>query len=121
MGSEQDREGQDKEINFDNTMLADTVVVPPNIEHVDKKTSNPSIIRKTNNQSFRTNPPSCNKSNIYISGMDGFRGYLFEKEISVKAANLISNSRRQSSLSGYESSWKKWSGWCDRMLAYWTI
>ena len=46
--------------------------------------------------------------------MDGFRGYLFEKGISVKAANLISNSRRLSSLSRYELSWKKWSGWCDR-------
>ena len=72
-------------------MLPDTVVVPPNIEHVDKKTSNPSIIRKTTNQSFKTNPPSCNKSNPYISGMDGFRRYLFEKEVSVKAASLISN------------------------------
>ena len=99
-----------KKINFDNTMLAETVVVSQNIEHVDKETNNPSIIRKTTNQSFRTDSPSCNKSNPYISGIDGFRGYLFEKWVSVKAANLISNSRKQSSLSGYESSWKKWSG-----------
>ena len=112
-GSEQDREGQDKKINFDNTMLADTVVVPPNLEHVDKETSNPSIIRNTTNQSFMRDSPSCKKSNPYINSIDGFRGYLFEKEVSVKAA-IISNSRRQSSLSGYESSWKKWSGWCDR-------
>ena len=34
-------------------MLADTVVVPPNIEHVDKETSNPSIITKTTNQKDR--------------------------------------------------------------------
>ena len=87
---------------------------PQNIEHVDKETSNPVIIRKTTTQSFRTNPPSCNKSNPCISGMDGLSGYLLEKGVFVKAANLISNSRRQSSLSGYESSWKKWSGWCDR-------
>ena len=44
-------------------MLADRVVVP-HIEHVHKETSNPSIIRETTNQSLRTNPPSCNKSNI---------------------------------------------------------
>ena len=112
-GSEQDREGQDKKINFDNTMLADTVVVPPNIEHVDKETSNSSIIRKTTNQSFMRDSPSCKKSNPYINSIDGFRGYLFEKEVSVKAA-IISNSRRHSSLSGYESSWKKWSGKPDR-------
>ena len=115
-GFEQDREGQDKKINFNNAILADTVVVPPNIEHVDKETRDPSTIRKTTIQSFRTNPLSCNKSNPYISGMDGFRGYLFEKGVSVKAANFIYNSRRQSSLSGYESSWKKWSSWCDRRV-----
>ena len=109
-GSKQDREGQDKKINFDNPMLARTVAVPPSIEHVDKETSNPSIIRKTTNQSFMRDSPSCNKSNSYINGMDGFRGYLFEKGVSVKADNLISISRRHSSLSGYESSWKKWSG-----------
>ena len=97
-------------------MLAHIVVLPPNIEHVDKETSNPFIIRKATIQSFRTKPPSCNKSNRYISGMDGFSGYLFEKGVSVKAANLIFNSRRQSFLSGYESSWKKWSGWCDRRV-----
>ena len=98
-------------------MLIDRAVVPPNTEHVDKETSNPSIIRKTTNhcnQSFRADSRSCNISNPYISGMDGFRGHLFEKEVSVKVANLISNSRRQSSLSGYESSWKNWFGWWDR-------
>ena len=92
-------------------MLADSVVVLPSIEFVDKETSKSSIIRKTTNQSFWTIPPSCNKSNPYISGIDGFREYLFEKGVFVKAANLMSNSRRQSYLSGYESSWKKWSGW----------
>ena len=49
ISSEQDREEQNKKINFDNTMLADIVLVPPNIEHVNKETSNPSIIRKATN------------------------------------------------------------------------
>ena len=48
--------------------------------------------------------------------MNGFREHLFEKGVSVKAANLTSNSRRKSSLSGYKSSWKKWSGWCGRRV-----
>ena len=42
-------------------MLADKVAVPPNIEHVDKETSNPSIIRKTTIQFFKRNPSSRNK------------------------------------------------------------
>ena len=35
---ELDREGQDKKINSDNTMLAGTIVVPLKFEHVDKET-----------------------------------------------------------------------------------
>ena len=61
-------------------MLADTVVVPPNTEHVDKEISNPSIIKKTTSKSFRTDSPPCNKSNPYISGMDGFKGHFLRKE-----------------------------------------
>ena len=94
-------------------MLANTVAVPLNIECVNKKTCNPSNVRKTSGHSFKIVSISCNKSNPYISGMDGFRGYLFEKGASVKAANLISNSWRKSSLSGYELPWKKWPGSCN--------
>ena len=97
---------KDKKNNFDDTMLADTVVLPPNIEHVDKETITISIISKTTNQSFRTDSSSCNKTNPCISGMADFRRHLPEKGVSVKAANLVSNSRRKISLSGYKSSWK---------------
>ena len=45
-GSEEDREGQDKKIILI-TPSWQTVVVPPNIEDVNKETSNPSIIRKS--------------------------------------------------------------------------
>ena len=111
---EQDKKRQDKKNSFDNIMLVDIVVVPQNTEHVDMETSNPCIIRKTTNQSFRTYSTSCNKSKPYISGKDVFGEHLFEKGVSVKAANLISISRGQSSLLGYDSSWKKWSGWCNQ-------
>ena len=45
--------------------------------------------------------------------MNGFRGYLFKKVVSVKAANIISNSIKQSSLLGYELFWNKWFGRFD--------
>ena len=97
-------------------MLADTVVVPPNIDHVDKETNNPSIIRKLlTNPLGQTHSLVTNQTLTLVAWMVS-GGYLFEKGVSVKAANLISNSRRQSSLSGYESSWKKWSSWCDRRV-----
>ena len=91
-------------------MLADTVVVPPNIDHVDKETSNPSIIRKLlTNPLGQTHSLVTNQTLTLVAWMVSGE-YLFEKGVSVKAANLISNSRKLSSLSGYDSSWKKWSG-----------
>ena len=110
-GSEQYKKRQDKKFKFDNTMLADRVVVPPNTELIDKETSNPFIIRKITHQSFKTDSLSCNKSNPYISDINGFREHLFEKGVSVKATNLIYNPRRQSSLPGYKLSWKRCWSW----------
>ena len=114
-GSEQNKKGQDKTNSFDNTMMVNIAVIPPNTEMLIRKSVilPLSIIRKTTNQSPKTDWLSCNKSNPYISGMNGFRGYLFKKVVSVKAANIISNSIRQSSLLSYESFWNKWFGRFD--------
>ena len=109
-GSKQNKKGQDKTNSFDDTMMVNIAVIPPNTEMLIRKSVilPLSIIRKTTNQSPKTDWLSCNKSNPYISGMNGFRGYLFKKVVSVKAANLFSNPRRQSSLLGYEPFWNKW-------------
>ena len=100
--------GKTKKTGLYETMSA--VVAPSNIEHVDKETSNLSIVRKTTNQSFRTDSHYCNKSNPCISSIIGLWGNLFQRGPSVKAANLISNSRGKSSVSGCKLSRKKWSG-----------
>ena len=47
-----------------------------------------------------------------FSGMDGFRERLATEGISEQATMLITNARRSGSVSNYESSWRKWSGWC---------
>ena len=44
--------------------------------------------------------------------MDGFRQRLLAIAISERASKLISSTRRQGSLSNYNSSWSKWTSWC---------
>ena len=68
------------------------------------------------NPSGQTHPLVINQTLTLVA----FRGHLFEKRISVKAANLISNSRRQS-LSGYEWPWKKWSGVIEGRLIHFDV
>ena len=53
-----------------------------------------------------------NKQNIKISGLDGFRQRLLAKVISQRVSKLISNTRRQGSLSNYDLSWSKWASRC---------
>ena len=108
-GSEKDRKTRQKKLVCI-TPCRQIVVAPSNIEHVDKETSNLSIVRKTTNQSFRTDSHDCNKSNPCISSVIGLWGNLFQRGHFVKAANLISNSRGKSSVSGCKLSRKKWSG-----------
>ena len=56
--------------------------------------------------------------NINISCVDYYRRKLCHTDISQQASSLISSSRRESPLSNYPSSWKKWSRWCTRQEIY---
>ena len=47
-------------------------------------------------------------------GMANIRKNLSSKEISEKAIDLISNTRRTASQSNYESAWGNWVSWCSR-------
>ena len=53
-----------------------------------------------------------NKQSITISCLDGFRQRLLAAGISERIFRLISSTRRQGSLSNYNSSWSKWTSWC---------
>ena len=46
--------------------------------------------------------------------MVGFQKPLASKGISDKAAKLMSDSRRESSISSYESACSQWAGWCGK-------
>ena len=61
---------------------------------------------------IRKNSSFSSKPNSKTGGLVGFRKSLASKDISDKAAKLISDSRRESSISSYESAWRQWAGWC---------
>ena len=65
----------------------------------------PGILK---NSKGKEQPLVINKS------LEGYRETLVKSYVSERAANLIVNSKRQSSSVNYNSSWKKLSSWCYR-------
>ena len=55
---------------------------------------------------------SFNSNSGTITSCTGFQRTLAARGISERVAKLISNSRRESLISSYESAWHKWSCWC---------
>ena len=99
--------------NIDNTLLANTVVVSASVGNSDKDTNSDTKFNHTFSRSKRESSSISVKQNSYISGMAGFREGLSLQGVSEETTQLIGKSRRQSALGNYESTWKKWSGWCD--------
>ena len=54
------------------------------------------------------------KQNITTSGVDHIREILLKKGVSKTAAQLITSTRRKSSQSNYNLSWRMWASWCDK-------
>ena len=73
-----------------------------------------SNISKSLDKPFRKSTSLDREQNIKVSGLASFRKGLEAKGISERASSLISSSRRRSTTSHYESSWRKWICWCDR-------
>ena len=99
--------------NIDNTLLANTVVVSASVGNADKETSSDTKFNHTLSRSKRESSSISVEQNSYISGMAGFREELSLQGVSEETTQLIAKSRRLSALGNYESTWKKWSGWCD--------
>ena len=99
------------------------IVAPPPPMTVSSMVPNPSENVNRETTSFATPPTSSikapgsdtsinNKQNIKIYRLDGSRKRLLTTGISERASKLISSTRRQGSLSNYNSLWSKWATWC---------
>lgn len=97
--------------NSNNSSLARTSMVSKTPTNVYPKTATDSNFHKFVDKSTRGVSPSDTRRDSKFSGLADFRQTLETEGISSKAANLISNARRSSSISHYESAWGKWSSW----------
>ena len=61
----------------------------------------------------KTHPFIVNQT-LKTGGLVGFWKSLTSKGISDKATKLISDSRRENSISFYESVWRQWADWCGK-------
>ena len=109
-------EGKGRSVNDSshNTSLADTSLVSSIIRTFDKESNNDSATAVPSEKSSGASSSSSKKSKLATSGLDSVRGKLQAEGISEKASNLILSSRRDGTTSHYESSWRKWSGWCSQ-------
>ena len=112
-GLKQNTRGQSTFNVTNNTNMAHTSVVPRASSNVSGETFIAATNEKTFNKSPRRRASIDKKPNLAISGVEGFRKGLAKKGLSDTASKLISNSRRDGSISNYDSSWRKWAGWCS--------
>ena len=93
------------------TNLAVSNLVPPSTRNVYCSSTATSKELKLNKPIRRSSSPNC-KQNITTSSVDHIRERLLKKGVSKTAAQPITNKRRQSSQSNYNSSCRIWASWC---------
>ena len=99
--------------NIGNILLANRVVVPASVGNANKDTNSNNKFNHTFSRSKGESPSISVDQNFYISGMTCFREGLSFQGVFEETTQLTVKSRRQSTLRNYESTWKKWSAWCD--------
>ena len=97
-----------------NTSMAKPAMVCHFTEHVSEEpiavTSDKEFVKKSNGSGTLISQKTITK----ISGMGGVRTKMAANDLSETASMLITNSRRKSTLSRYNSAWGKWSSWCGK-------
>lgn len=99
-------------INYNNTSMANSSVVPKIIGNEHSNSHAPAIISKPFNKPQRGNSSTIRKPLLKAIGMEGFREKLATEGISERASDLISNARRAGTNLNYESAWRKFHSWC---------
>ena len=95
----------------DNSFMADSGLLSQVPSNVHNK-ANTFFQRQRICWSWEVHPLVINKT--LSCSMGNFRRQLSAEELSKQAIQLISASRRKSTVSRYESAWRKWSSWCRR-------
>ena len=95
------------------TNLAVSNLVPPFTRNAYSSSTATSKQHKLNKPTGGSSSSNY-KQNITTSGVDHIREILLKKGVSKTAAQLITSTRRKSSQSNYNLSWRMWASWCDK-------
>ena len=105
-----------------NTYLANPAMVCRVVANVHEETGIVATQTWSSDQHSRSDPPTGEKQNLKISGLESYRKVLAAEGVSKEASDLITSCRRQGSTSNYESSWRKWASCCSqRQLIHFTV
>ena len=96
------------------TNMAITSIVFSSSEYVYPKPTFIATSERPTSGHIRKNSSFGSKRNFKTGSLVGFCKSLASKGISGKAAKLISDSRRENTISSYESAWCQWAGWCGK-------
>ena len=96
------------------TSMARPTMVPKFAKNVSEKSSTSPFIQRSFEGPSRERTPSNPEQLTPLSGMDHLRQNLLAEGLSKRSSDLITNSRRMSSVKHYESAWKKWGSWCAK-------
>ena len=88
-------------------------MVPPSTRNVYSSSTATSKEHTLNKPTRRSSSSNC-KQNITTSGVDHIRERLLKKGDSEAAVQLITSTRRKSSESKYNLSWRMWDSSCDK-------
>lgn len=103
--------------DFDNTMLANSVIVSQSFEHIGTHATSHKKCPKAISRPIRETSPIRTEQYSYASGLVDFREKLSHRGISQQSTRFITKSRRTDSKSqegNYKSAGKKWTSWHDR-------
>jgi len=96
-----------------NAIVGDSSMVPKDSKNVYSKSNFTSSEKESVKGPHRELSSTVNVKVTQTSGLDCLRGRVEAKGLSPEAAELVLCSRRKSSVSNYESAWRKWAGWCS--------
>ena len=98
----------------DNIKMEQSVLVFSPFSNVNRNTSYPPKDKQSSQRSFTERTSFNHQQKSKVRGMENLSERLFLSGASRTASSFIANPRNSSSTGNYESTWRKWVGWCHR-------
>ena len=100
--------------HLDNINMKQSILEFIPSSNVNRNTSYPPKDKQSSQRSFTERTSLDHQQKSKVSGMENLSERLSLSGASRTASSFIANPRRSSSTGNYESTWRKWVGWCYR-------